>query len=396
MKISLLQEREDFDTVFSTSLADFLAGYFGRDIPVLPVGQGHLTFRQNAQLNVIFPHRLARGKLDDLTKEFRYTPNLMKRLAQTAYCALSVRWPAEGFFSPPVFDLVDAPSEIENWVILPGNHSIRVIDTARESSLVFRKRGFDERFFLRDAEARKNTEAPLAPEVLEIDPDGRWYIEQRVGGLPLNRIASPKQAEASLGVAVGAIARLRDSTSHQASAQDYTRDLVAGVVDKLNDIRAALAELAPQIDRFVQKAADTISEAPSFEITLCLTHGDFQPANILVDGSTVWLIDWEYSRTRSAFYDPLVFATQSRFPAGLGARLIMAFKAAHTSGYVEALGFRQPGPATALLALFLLEELDLKLAEVAAPAITNKRAGLEAWLQEVTTTITPLLKGSEF
>jgi len=53
------------------------------------------------------------------------------------------------------------------------------------------------------------------------------------------------------------------------------------------------------------------------QILTALTHGDFQPGNILVDGDRVWLIDWEYSARRQVGYDALVYALCSRFPSPL-------------------------------------------------------------------------------
>lgn len=395
MKISLLQEREDFDAVFSRSFADFLAAYFARPIPIVPSGQGDMTFRRNVLLNVIFPTRIAPDVLTDLTAEFRYAPSAARRALQIAYCSLAVRWPAATFLSPPSFDLTDPPAEVTGWVILPGNHSIRVIDTMQNVSLVFRKHGFDTRFFLRDAQMRRDNPDLPAPAVLEIDSNGQWYREERVHGLPLNRLASKRDADAALVTLIQALAVLRDRSAQDIQAQHYAGELGASLRASIAEMRPGIAEIASAMEALVDRAEAEINAVPAFPLTLSETHGDFQPANILVNGSRVWLIDWEYSGTRSAIYDNLVFVTQSRFPAGFGARLARTYEAAESAGGVQAWGFLQKGPASALMALFLLEELTVKLAEVAAPAITNKQTSLKPWVQEVVSTATKMFSGTQ-
>ena len=55
------------------------------------------------------------------------------------------------------------------------------------------------------------------------------------------------------------------------------------------------------------------------------SHGDFQPANILIptvsDQRNVYLIDWEYTDKRCRWYDAMVFVLNSRSPIGLAGRV---------------------------------------------------------------------------
>ena len=48
------------------------------------------------------------------------------------------------------------------------------------------------------------------------------------------------------------------------------------------------------------------------KIYLCQSHGDFQEGNIIYDGKKVWIIDWEYTRTRQISYDLLVLLLKPR------------------------------------------------------------------------------------
>jgi hypothetical protein len=120
-----------------------------------------------------------------------------------------------------------------------------------------------------------------------------------------------------------------------------------------------------------------------------LAHGDFQPANILVDADRLWLIDWEYSGRRQAAYDELTFILGSRFTRGLGGR----WQRMITQGIPE--GGRWPDFSCSandwqdsrhrLLygSLFLLEELALRLEENNNPFFVQLDTGLNILHQEI-------------
>ncbi|MBM4029621.1 MAG: hypothetical protein FJ280_30120, partial [Planctomycetes bacterium] len=125
-------------------------------------------------------------------------------------------------------------------------------------------------------------------------------------------------------------------------------------------------------------------------ITTALTHGDFQPANILAAGEGTWLVDWEYADRRQAGYDGLVFGLAARFPRGLAGRLAdfvtHGWPAAAPGGAADWPGLTLTDRETRRLhaALFGLEELALHLEENAQPVFTRPGEGLLILLQELT------------
>src|SRR6185295_16070966 len=96
----------------------------------------------------------------------------------------------------------------------------------------------------------------------------------------------------------------------------------------LADLRRRLAA-APllsarrtDIERAMHALAVVAESLPkSSTIITAQTHGDFQAGNVLVEGTGVWLIDWEYTGRRQSGYDALTFALVARFPAGLAERI---------------------------------------------------------------------------
>ena len=120
-----------------------------------------------------------------------------------------------------------------------------------------------------------------------------------------------------------------------------------------------------------------------------LAHGDFQPANILVDADRLWLIDWEYSGRRQAAYDVLTFMLESRFTRGLSGRLQRLITQGIPDGGLwpdfscYANGWQDSRRRLLYGSLFLLEELALRLEENQNPSFVQLDNGLNILQQEI-------------
>ena len=377
-----MQRREDFEGVFAASLSAFLAQYVNWRGAVKPPTAKGLVFRQNAWLNVVYPAGLGHRHIVPLTREFGYAGSPLRRWLQAAYVALATRAPFERLFSPAVFTLTNAPEALSCWVFMPGNHTIRAIDTANNISIVFPKKGFDPQFFVQDAKMRQQFGFLPAPKLLEVQEG--WFKEERVIGLPLNRVADAAQRRSALAVAISALTQLRAATAQEVDLHAWATELdqqISALVAKTGDGLAA--ETSRAIAAVQTGVQPILGRAEAQNISICQSHGDFQPANILVAPQQVYLIDWEYSAPRMAHYDFLVHITQSRFASGLGARLHTELARRMQENGLNGWGAAQPGYVPVLFALFILEDLLLKLAENAAPAILAKGLFLDPWLEEV-------------
>ena len=119
------------------------------------------------------------------------------------------------------------------------------------------------------------------------------------------------------------------------------------------------------------------------KVDLVITHGDFQPANILCSKDDFWIIDWEYSNRRSIFYDALVFDLECRFPIGLGARLNEKMNQLSTmKDYLNWTGQSLNNSNSYYFAIFFLEDLLLRMREVSSDLIKTKSAVLSTYLTE--------------
>ena len=123
------------------------------------------------------------------------------------------------------------------------------------------------------------------------------------------------------------------------------------------------------------------------EIVVAQTHGDFQPANILLGEEQTWLIDWEYTAERQIAYDGLVLALEARSSQGLGQRALQAMdgdlpacrQLLSTIPYVR---WQDRAERCAMLTIFMLEELDLKVMEVGNSMLFSLDRGFEAFWKE--------------
>jgi hypothetical protein len=127
-----------------------------------------------------------------------------------------------------------------------------------------------------------------------------------------------------------------------------------------------------------------VKNFPDFTIDLVQSHGDLQLGNILVGNtnSELYLIDWEYTEKRTIFYDSLVLATNCRKPKGLAKRIktILDGDDLSWNWCVKTGGFRL---SKCELAVFLIEDLIVRLSELNIANLINKDNGLDLWLKEV-------------
>ena len=383
MKISLLNKREDFEKVFLRSVKEFLMVRYGHFVEVLPAGLGEISFRKNSLLNLIYTDELPLSVKIKFTAEFKYSPNLFRQILQNTYCYLAVRSFTQQIFSPVFFDISNPPPEMRTWVFLPGNHSIRIIDIQKKHSIVFAKKGFDTNFLRTDAMTRISNPYLKAPKVLETNSDWLWYVEECIHGLPINKMTDPSQIKSMLFDAQRSLGRLRDNTLTKVNIKAYVKRILKEVRIIIDETYQFEDSLIDKLHKFMLNVSEISLNSPDFLLGLCQSHGDFQPANILSDTNSVWIIDWEYSAQRSTMYDFLVFTTMSRSGAGLTSRLLNEYGKIESDAGINSWGYFQKGDPLYLISIFLVEDLHLRLKEIQTDEINNKGVGIRSWVTQV-------------
>ena len=390
MRMSILLQREPFGEIVAATLSRFWSEQHGRDYrvrwhesnPGRRTADGQLWL-VNAYLNAIFTPDVSRPVFDPIRREFSRSTVWWKRPLQRAYVALATA-PLGARRLAQATLRVDPPvPRSQQKLVVAGNHKIRLLDRDAGVAHAVLKERFHPGFITREVAARRRARdcgVPVPP-LVAVAAAGRRFSEQYLSGTPVNRLARPGDAQTAVRAMARHLARLHGETARREPLRAYVarkeaqiREALAGALPLPADRRHALLG---QAGALVAALAATEQWRRDGDITTALTHGDFQPANVLVNDDGVWLIDWEYAARRQIAYDHLVYALAARFPEGLAERLQIFVQdglgdEAWPRGAVE--GRR---PVRYLHAcLFLLEEMDLHLKENGQPPFTQPGQGL--------------------
>lgn len=331
MRISLLLGREPFGRILESSLGRFLENRDRQKYQVewreeRPPMLGGVAgvWLCNPYLNVLFPRSAKRALLAPALREFSRSTVAWRRLVQAAYCRAATSTLGAPCLARAWLAIRPAPPDWDRMVFLGGNAKIRILMCLDGTSFGILKAGFPDRFMKAEIETRRMAERlglPV-PSLLEVAADGSYFKEECVVGTPVNRLAERGTAEKATSVALGAMRTLAMASLEIEATADYVDARLGECHRLLESCRHANAfgTEARQALEAVARCVKASAEGVDRSVGTCVTHGDFQPANILWDGKRTWLIDWEYSGIRQAVHDVLVLGLGSRFPAGLAAR----------------------------------------------------------------------------
>ncbi|ABF42824.1 hypothetical protein Acid345_3824 [Candidatus Koribacter versatilis Ellin345] len=361
MKIGELIRYEPFGERFEETTARFLKARFGGDwkvrwspgrVGTVPGAQQWLV---NYEINSVF-HPTARANVFDVVRrEFSSSPVRWKRPLQRMYFGASV----SKVFAPGMaharVDISPAVPDPQKWLIVPGTHKVRYIDTEERRVYCHLKHGSRMDRFAKEIEARRSASgAGVAVPGIVGELGEECVIEEMVVGTPLNRLSDAKLQQDCVLQAKSSMQPLYDATVCQEQQSEYAKRLSGEIAAAVAGTRI-VASLRDTILSAVENIQDCLQD-PSVVQTV-QSHGDFQPANILWDGQRVWIIDWEYSGRRQRDYDALVYALQSRFARGIAAR---------TRVYLKGIATRERAEAVARIRCFLLEEFAFRCEELTA------------------------------
>lgn len=392
----MLLQREPFGDILEKTLEAYFLEQYGQIYNVRwnlgrPSAHSDATvWYSNAYLNIVFRPDCEREPLQPAVREFERSIKWWRTPLNKLYVALamgrvSARWLAGASL------VIDPPLEHANqMVIIGGNHHIRLLDYHSRACTVICKHGFNRKFMLDEIALRGEYQNLLSPRVLDASPSGTWYREELILVKPINRLKDVRIAQEAVARAWESMSCVRDGTTQSEPVKPYAERLHAHIGELLarNHLLSAGEKslLSILVDRLVKRVDDAV---PGFETVQA--HGDFQPANILAGEGGPWLIDWEYTMRRQLDYDALVFLLTSRHPSGLSVRmrdaLLDTFTNPMASPELQVFAGRNNEERMQLLALFLLEETELRLIENDNAAFRFMDAGFPAFMRELQTAV---------
>ena len=387
MRLDLLLKREDFAKTFEISFARYLFEVFNISATV--------NWRNNTKdsnfllvnhkLNVIYSKNIDRAKLKLIVSEYEYNPNLVRRFLQKIYIKLSISTYFEHLFAKTIVSVSPWIESFDEVCIVPGNQSIRIINLETLTARVILKEGFSSQSIRNEIYLRQKYKFLPIPKLLNVDTQSLWFEELQVSALPFNRIDNQTIKDKILIDVKRNLLKLYSETTIKIDIKNYVKSLY----ETCDNLITKLPEIYTKFDKKEIRDIfillnETVKNFPDRTIDLAQSHGDLQLGNILVgnNNSELYLIDWEYTEKRSIFYDSLVLATDCRKPKGLAKRIKTILDGADLSWNwcIKTDGFRL---SKCELAIFLIEDLIVRLSELNIPNLIIKDNGLDLWLKEV-------------
>lgn len=381
MRVSLLLEREPFPEILEATLSRYWTATTGRPTRVVWAPQAEVTgqvWRGNSRLNFFAVDETPRDAFSIIVREFGRSRRCWLRPAQAFYVRLAVARPLRPVFCDVAF-VVDPPlQDARGHLLVAGNHRLRLLHPAARRSVVILKSGADPRHLAAEVEARRGIARTLAPALGDTATDGSWAEEEYVEGTPINRLPASEERAWRQRFTERLKRTLVEPSAvavpaHRAA--DALLEQVAALAIADSAHRDAVAAAAGAL------AAVARSAGTSLVTSVSASHGDLQPANLLVSGSQSWVIDWEGFGRRLSVYDPLTLLLNTRQDARWEESLPPLLAGARGDVDVALAGWPAggwtPGVRRPLLALFAMEELLFRLS-VAADYPPEKTAAIVA------------------
>jgi len=341
----------------------------------------------NRWLNIVFTPDAEPRAFAPVQREYARSLVRWRRPIQSAYVKLATSPPTARWLAHATMHVSPPIAKHQRQVIVPGNNKIRILDHVDWTATSILKDGFGRDGFERELRSRKIARQLGLPviEVLDEDTSGGWFRERYVAATPVNRLSNKNTMR---DVVHNACFALRGYLEHSLKSNPmphYINELeqrirvYASSQPLLADAQRSAIDTA--LDELLNWANQSSTKFPD-HITTSIGHGDFQAANVLVDGQEFWLIDWESSRRRQTGYDPLVMGLGSRTTRDLVRSMQAFIQRGWTSTLLSRLddwpGFawRSSAQRRCATLVFLLEELDYHFEENSNRLFTRLGDGL--------------------
>lgn len=300
MRISLLEKREDFYEILTVTLTSWLVEKNMKTC-------AKKTFTVNRYLNFVAHSQLPTSVFKILKKEYSASQSKWKRLLQRIYVSLAIYQPTRPFFSNKIIKL---PEHYTSYLILGGNHRIRLFKQNLKSSYIILKNRENFRFIDNEISLKNELQPAYAPSIKNWGTN--WLEEEYFEGKPLNRLSGGnKKNVVAKQLTQIHVENLLKLSMTQIPVNDYLQEAEKTVHTVLNHSAIIMPD---SIRTTIQSTFSGIINKLNgqYSIPIAWSHGDFQAGNVLVAGNTFKVIDWEASDKRMWLYDLFIFLGEIR------------------------------------------------------------------------------------
>ncbi|MFC2089137.1 phosphotransferase [Bacteroidota bacterium] len=300
MRISLLEKREDFYKILAETLREWKH--------IEPTQEGNSsTFHINRYLNFIAHIKLNSKVFAILKNEYFNSLSVWKRIIQRIYVSLAIHKSCRKLFAHKKITL---PTCYQSYLILGGNHRLRLFPAGLEYSYVVLKKGESLHFIKNETLLKKEMNPDYAPELLNSGQN--WIQEEYFEGTPLNRIFDDNLINDVVKRLISKhLNELLIPASKTIPANEYLNQIQSTCATITNNDKHRIkTETKTTIEKTLELCiAKYLSNEP---VPVTWSHGDFQMANVLVNDNTFKVIDWEAADKRFIYYDLFVFLGEMR------------------------------------------------------------------------------------
>jgi thiamine kinase-like enzyme len=305
MRISLLEKRENFYKILKeTLITSYLYTIKNKD---------DKNFVVNKYLNFIAAPELPNSVFQILINEYSSSLIWWKKIIQSIYVKLAISSLFRSFFAQKTIQI---PTFFDEYLILGGNHRLRLFSKDLISSIVLLKKGERNNFLINDVEIRTKNNLFYAPKIISHGKD--WFEEEYFEGTPINRLTDKTKVDFFiLKVIENHVDELLNKTVVIVKLDTYKKKLldeITNIISVENDNKKIVYKIYQTIELLFLKLENK-------DINMSWTHGDFQQANILIKNNDYKVIDWESSSERFKLYDIFVLLSEIR----TGVSLVEAF-----------------------------------------------------------------------
>lgn len=383
MRISELREKEALDGIVRQTLEAGWSEQYRVDFRVGDSAKpGAQPWRVQSILSAYCVPSVRSRPRRFLRDSFRFTQVRHRLLPQLIFGSLLASRLGLLLFGGKSFWVSPPLANAKELLVIPGNRRVCVFDFQNDRLRVFRKIGFESSSISAEVNIRSRGIPGPFLKIAIFDPDYQWYEEPLISGFNLARCPPWKDHSKFKAEAVEKLSGWLEGTTEERNREEYMGRLQCCIEVKTGEFQRKFGK-GLNFSGWVEELAKLACADQPNTIRVAQTHGDFQEGNVIVDpvDERVYLVDWEFTATRSVWYDGLVAELGARSPKGLSRRVKIFLSQGGSSSYERILPAAEDRRAA--IAVFFLEEWLRILEENLSGPLTNPSLGFGELIGEL-------------
>ena len=269
-------------------------------------------------------------------------------------------------------------------MIMPGNQRFRLYQFQDQTILSTTKHGFSTDGLEAECAFRQRKDLPDFVMPCRI-PAPNTMEEALLDAVPINRIWQQSlRDQVTLRLCI-VLDKLRNMDVEMTTGPRYAAILQSAFESawqRLSDHFFGITQNS-QCTTLFHQATQTIQMLKN--VTLCRSHGDFQPGNLLMSpNGQMTVIDWEDTAIRSTAYDAMVYILNAHSPNGLADRAVAFLRSASPlPPHLDTCGLSR----AQLLALWFCEDCIWQFQTAARDGIYHIPDSLKSFFREAANAI---------